>query len=396
MNMKKLIQAVLILACPILLFQGCGNRTVKKEIPMNEPVKPVTTSLMRENWGKVDNKDVFLYTLKNKNGIVVKITNYGGIITSILVPDLKGNMGDIVLGYDSLKGYLAVTPYFGAIVGRYANRIAKGTFVLDHKVYRLAINNGNNSLHGGLKGFDKVVWDVQEIDDSTGTGLILTYKSRDGEEGYPGNLDVTVTYLLNSTDELRMTIEALTDKPTPVNLCNHTYFNLGEANTDILGHLLLINADRYTVVNDELIPTGELRRVVGTPMDFRKMRRIGELINMVKGGYDHNYVLIKKDKELKLAATVDDPVSGREVNVFTTQPGVQFYTGNFLDGTIKGKSGKVYKQHYGLCLETQHFPDSPNQPSFPNTILRPGEKFNEITVYKFKKMPRTKSTISHF
>jgi aldose 1-epimerase len=396
MNMKKLIQSVLILACPLLLFQACENRPVKKEIPMNEPAKPTKTTLMRENWGKVDNKDIFLYTLKNKNGIVVKITNYGGIITSILIPDLKGNMGDIVLGYDSLKGYLKATPYFGAIVGRYANRIAKGIFVLDSKVYKLAINNGNNSLHGGLKGFDKVVWDVQEIDDSTGTGLILTYKSKDGEEGYPGNLDVTVTYLLNSADELRMTIEAKTDKPTPVNLCNHTYFNLGEANTDILGHLLLINADRYTVVNAELIPTGELRRVAGTPMDFRKMHRIGELINMVKGGYDHNYVLIKKEKELKLAATVDDPVSGREVSVFTTQPGIQFYTGNFLDGTIEGKGGKVYKQHYGLCLETQHFPDSPNQPSFPNTILRPGDKFKEITVYKFRKMTGTKPTISHF
>ncbi len=363
---------------------------------MNEPAKPVKTTLMRENWGKVDNKDVFLYTLNNKNGIVVKITNYGGIITSILTPDLKGNMGDIVLGYDSLKGYLTVTPYFGAIVGRYANRIAKGTFVLDNRVYKLAINNGNNSLHGGIKGFDKVVWDVQEIDDSTGTGLILTYKSKDGEEGYPGNLTVTVTYLLDNSDELRMTIEALTEKPTPVNLCNHTYFNLTGANTDILGHQLLINADRYTVVNDELIPTGELRKVVGTAMDFRKMRRIGELINMVKGGYDHNYVLIKKEKELKLAATIDEPVSGREVNVFTTQPGVQFYTGNFLDGTIKGKGDKVYKQHYGLCLETQHFPDSPNQPKFPNTILRPGEKFKEITVYKFKKVLQKKSTISHF
>lgn len=396
MNMKKIIQTVIILAFPVFLFQSCENRPVKKEIPMNEPAKPVKTTLMRENWGKVDNKDVFLYTLNNKNGIVVKITNYGGIITSILTPDLKGNMGDIVLGYDSLKGYLTVTPYFGAIVGRYANRIAKGTFVLDNRVYKLAINNGNNSLHGGIKGFDKVVWDVQEIDDSTGTGLILTYKSKDGEEGYPGNLTVTVTYLLDNSDELRMTIEALTEKPTPVNLCNHTYFNLTGANTDILGHQLLINADRYTVVNDELIPTGELRKVVGTAMDFRKMRRIGELINMVKGGYDHNYVLIKKEKELKLAATIDEPVSGREVNVFTTQPGVQFYTGNFLDGTIKGKGDKVYKQHYGLCLETQHFPDSPNQPKFPNTILRPGEKFKEITVYKFKKVLQKKSTISHF
>lgn len=347
---------------------------------MNDSLK---MSIMKENWGKVNNKDVFLYSLKNKNGVVVKITNYGGIITSILVPDAKGKMGDIVLGYDSLKGYLTTTPYFGAIVGRYANRIAKGTFKLEKKVYKLAINNGNNSLHGGLKGFDKMVWDAKEINDSTGVGLVLTYMSKDGEEGYPGNLDVTVTYLLNPSDKLKITIEARTDKPTPVNLCNHTYFNLGEANTTVLGHRLKINANRYTVVNDELIPTGELRPVKGTPMDFTGFHSIGERIGQVKGGYDHNYVLIKKEKELSLAATIEDPMSGREISVLTTQPGVQFYSGNFLDGTIKGKEGKVYKQHYGMCLETQHFPDSPNQPAFPNTILRPGDKFKEITVYKF-------------
>ena len=347
---------------------------------MNDLLK---MSIMKENWGKVDNKDVFLYSLKNKNGIVVKITNYGGILTSILVPDAKGKMGDIVLGYDSLKGYLTTTPYFGAMVGRYANRIAKGTFKLEKKVYKLAINNGNNSLHGGLKGFDKVVWDAQEINDSAGVGLVMTYRSPDGEEGYPGNLDVTVTYLLNPSDELKITIEAHTDKPTPVNLCNHTYFNLDEANFSVLGCRLMINADRYTVVNDELIPTGELRLVKGTPMDFRNLYDIGVRIDQVKGGYDHNYVLIKKDKELSLAAIIEDPISGREVSILTTQPGVQFYSGNFLDGTIKGKGGKVYKQHYGMCLETQHFPDSPNQPAFPNTILRPGEKFQEVTVYKF-------------
>lgn len=347
---------------------------------MNDSLK---MSIMKEKWGKVDNKDVFLYSLKNKSGIVVKITNYGGIITSILAPDAKGKMGDIVLGYDSLKGYLAATPYFGAIVGRYANRIAKGVFTLDKKTYKLAINNGNNSLHGGIKGFDKVVWDSREINDSTGVGLVLTYFSKDGEEGYPGNLNVVVTYLLNSSDELKITIEATTDKPTPVNLCNHTYFNLNEANTDILGHRLMISADRYTVVNDELIPTGELRPVKGTPMDFTDSYDIGARIGQVKGGYDHNYVLIKNENELSLAATIEDPLSGREISILTTQPGVQFYSGNFLDGTIKGKGGKVYKQHYGMCLETQHFPDSPNQPSFPNTILRRGEKFKEVTIYKF-------------
>jgi len=379
--MKNLIHNVLILVIPVLIFQGCTGRGTKEETAMNDSVK---MSIIKEKWGKVDNKDVFLYTLKNKNEIVIKISNYGGIITSILTPDRQGKMGDIVLGYDSLKGYLTTTPYFGAIVGRYANRIAKGTFKLENKVYKLAINNGNNSLHGGLKGFDKVVWDAKEINDSTETGLILTYKSKDGEEGYPGNLSVKVTYLLNSSNELKMTIEALTDKPTPVNLCNHTYFNLREAETDVLGYKLKILAYRYTPVNDELIPTGKLRVVKRTPMDFTEFHKIGDRIDQVKGGYDHNYVLIKNSNELSLAATIDDPISGREVCILTTQPGIQFYTGNFLDGTIKGKGGKIYKQHYGVCLETQHFPDSPNQPTFPNTILHPGEKFKEVTVYQFR------------
>jgi aldose 1-epimerase len=388
--MKKLIQSLLVLVFPVLLFQNCGRGTIKKEIEINNPLKK--NSIMKENWGTVDNKDVFLYSLENKNGIIVKITNYGGIITSILVPDKKGKMGDIVLGYDNLRGYLTATPYFGAIVGRYANRIAKGTFKLDNKVYKLAINNGNNSLHGGLKGFDKVVWNAHEINDSSGVGLVLTYRSKDGEEGYPGNLDVTVTYLLNLSDELKIRIEAVTDKPTPVNLCNHTYFNLREADTNILGHRLMINAGRYTFVNNELIPTGEIRPVRKTPMDFINFHSIGERIDKVKGGYDHNYVLIRSNNDLILAAIIEDPVSGREVSIFTTQPGVQFYSGNFLDGTIKGKGGKVYKQHYGVCLETQHFPDSPNQPSFPNTILRPGETFKEVTVYKFGVVQSDKDT----
>jgi aldose 1-epimerase len=339
---------------------------------------------MKEKWGRVDDQDVFLYSLENKNGIIVRITNYGGIITSILLPDRNGKPGDIVLGYDNLEGYLEATPYFGAIVGRFANRIAKGTFKLDNKIYTLAINNGNNSLHGGLKGFDKVVWNATEIIDSNGTGLKFTYRSKDGEEGYPGNLDVIVTYILTSSDELKISIEAQTDKITPINLCNHTYFNLNEAETNVLSHQLTIHADRYTVVNDEQIPTGGLRSVTGTPMDFNDFHTIGERIERVEGGYDHNYVLNKNDHELSLAAVIKDPDSGRQVSVFTTQPGVQFYTGNFLDGTIKGKGGKIYQKHYGLCLETQHFPDSPNQPSFPNSILRPGELFKEKTIFSFK------------
>jgi len=344
----------------------------------------LTPAIMKDHFGTTGQKEVFLYTLTNGNGITVKITNYGCIITSILVPDKNGRMGDIVLGYDSLNGYIANSPYFGAIVGRYANRIAKGSFILGGKRYQLAVNNGHNSLHGGLKGFDKVVWDAREITDSTSVALELTYLSRDGEEGYPGNLRVKVTYTLDNKNELTTLIEAETDKPTPVNLCNHTYFNLGEADSSILGHMLTINADRFTEVNDELIPTGKLPVVHGTPMDFNNPTEVGARIGQVKGGYDHNYVLNKKAGELSVAAKMYDPRTGRQVEVLTTQPGVQFYSGNFLDGTLHGKGGKVYKQHYGLCLETQHFPDSPNQPSFPNTILKPGEKFSEKTIYRFK------------
>jgi len=342
---------------------------------------------MKQDFGTVDGKPVYLFTMKNRNGITVRITNYGGIITSILVPDKNGKSGDIVLGYDSLKGYLEATPYFGAIVGRYANRIAKGRFNLDGKTYKLAINNGNNTLHGGIKGFDKVVWDASESYDSAGASLMLTYLSKDGEEGYPGNLSVKVTYTLTNNDEFSTLIEATTDKATPVNLCSHSYFNLAERDTSILGHMLTINADRYTVVNDEFIPTGELRPVKGTTMDFTVPHMIGQRIDQVPGappgGYDHNYVLVKTPGDLSLAATIEDPVSGRILEILTTQPGVQFYSGNFLDGTITGKGGKKYFKHWGLCLETQHFPDSPNQSTFPNTILRPGEKYSETTVYKF-------------
>ena len=342
---------------------------------------------MKEKWGNVDNKEVFLYTLKNRNGLIVKISNYGGIITRILSADKNGETGDIVLGYDSLKGYLATTPYFGAIVGRYANRLAKGQFKIDGKQYQLAINNGKNALHGGIKGFDKVVWDADFFTDSAVASLVLKYMSKDGEEGYPGNLQVKVTYALNNANELKTVIEAKTDRPTPVNLCNHSYFNLSGCDTSILDHILMLNADRYTVVDNDLIPTGELRKVKGTPMDFTSPFTIGQRIKEVEGsdpgGYDHNYVLYKKAGELSFAAKIEDIKSGRVVEIHTTQPGVQFYSGNFLDGTITGKNGKVYRQHWGLCLETQHFPDSPNQPSFPNTILRPDENFSETTIYKF-------------
>jgi aldose 1-epimerase len=382
--MKTIFVSQLVAVLSLFFLYGCNQGSNKSEKGIADSLK---ASIMKENFGTVDGKPVYLFTLKNKNGITFRITNYGGIITSILVPDKNGKFGDIALGYDSLGGYLKSTPYFGAIVGRYANRIAKGRFTLDGKTYQLAINNGNNTLHGGIKGFDKVVWDATVLSDSAGVSLILTYLSRDGEEGYPGNLSVRVTYRLTDSNEFRTLIEAATDKATPVNLCNHSYFNLSECNTSILGHRLTLNADRFTVVNDELIPTGELRPVKGTPMDFIVSHEIGERIDQVPGaapgGYDHNYVLIKKEGELSFVARLEEMNTGRILEISTTQPGVQFYSGNFLDGTITGKGGKVYKKHWGLCLETQHFPDSPNQKSFPNTILRPGEKYSETTVYKF-------------
>jgi aldose 1-epimerase len=367
----------------ILIVSSLGSCHRSQNAANNQTNTASTPAIMKTHFGNTGGKEVFLYTLTNSNGITVKITNYGGIITSILTPDKSGRMGDIVLGYDSLNDYIANSPYFGAIVGRYANRIARGSFALGGKRYKLAVNNGNNSLHGGLKGFDKVVWDAKEISGSNSVSLELTYLSKDGEEGYPGNLAVKVTYTLDDRDELTVLIEAESDKPTPVNLCNHTYFNLSEADTSILGHMMTICADRFTEVNDELIPTGKLPAVGGTAMDFNNPTAIGARIAQVKGGYDHNYVLSKKPGELSLAAQVYDPRTGRRVGVCTTQPGVQFYTGNFLDGTIHGKGGKIYRQHYGFCLETQHFPDSPNQPAFPNTILKPGEKFAEKTIFKF-------------
>jgi aldose 1-epimerase len=378
--MKTIFSKILLSGLIIILFDGCSGSSNRSKSDTGDSVKQ---SIMKQNFGIADGKPVYLFTLSNENGITVKITNYGGIITSILVPDKNGKFGDIVLGYDSLKGYLEATPYFGAIVGRYANRIAKGRFRLDGKTYKLAINNGNNALHGGIKGFDKVVWDASESSDTAHVSLILTYLSKNGEEGYPGNLSVKVTYTLTKNDEFRTLIEATTDKATPVNLCNHSYFNLSESDTSILGHLLTINADRFTVVNDELIPTGELRPVAGSPMDFTKPFAIGARIAQVKGGYDHNYVLLKKSGELSHAAKLEDPGTGRILEIYTTQPGVQFYSGNFLDGTITGKGGKIYRQHWGLCLETQHFPDSPNQSAFPNTILKQGEKYSETTLYKF-------------
>ncbi|MBC6989394.1 aldose epimerase family protein [Hymenobacter sp. BT491] len=347
-------------------------------------MKPTSSS-----FGKTqDGTEVQLFTLTNAHGMKATITNYGGTVTSLLVPDKNGKLGDVVLGFDNVSGYqspafLKSGPYFGALIGRYGNRIKAGKFTVDGKAYTLAKNNGPNSLHGGRKGFDKVVWKAEPGSSAEGQTLKLTYVSKDGEEGYPGNLNVTVVYTLTDQDELKIDYSATTDKVTPVNLTNHSYFNLNHGQgKDILGHEVTIPADRYTVVDATLIPTGELRPVKGTPFDFTTPHAIGERIAQVPGGYDHNWVL-NNASGMHAAASVYDPASGRTMDVTTTEPGVQFYTGNFLDGTLTGKGGTVYGKHAGFCLETQHFPDSPNQTKFPSTLLKPGDTLHSTTVYKF-------------
>jgi aldose 1-epimerase len=338
-----------------------------------------------------EKKPVDLYTLTNINGVEVGIMTYGGIVVSLKVPDRKGQLQEVTLGYDTLDGYLKNnSPYFGALIGRYGNRIGKGRFSLGGREYRLATNNGESHLHGGNRGFDKVVWKPTEVRGQKSVGLKLDYVSADGEEGYPGALTVTAVYTLTNDNELKIDYEATTTKETIVNLTNHAYFNLG-ADANILKHEVMINADRFTPISEAFIPTGELSSVKGTPMDFTKPLAIGARINqkdeqrqLVRGnGYDHNWVLKRKDSGLSLAARVEEPTSGQVLEVFTTEPGVQFYTGNFLDGTIKGKAGQVYQQRAGFCLETQHFPDSPNHPNFPSTVLKPGQKYATTTVYKF-------------
>jgi aldose 1-epimerase len=336
-----------------------------------------------------DGQSIDLYTLTNKNGMQVAITNFGGIVVRIKVADRNGKAEDVVLGYDSLDGYVSDKAYFGAIVGRYGNRIAQGKFALDGATYTLARNNGENSLHGGTKGFNKAVWAAREVAAKDGPSVELKYTSKDGEEGYPGNLAVKVVYTLTDRNELKIDYSATADKKTVLNLTNHSYFNLNPAGSDILQHILMIDADRFTPVDSGLIPTGELKGVVGTPFDFRKPTAIGarieqddEQIKLGKG-YDHNFVLNKRGKGVELAARVVEPTTGRVLEVLTDQPGVQFYSGNFLDGTVRGKSSKVYSRRSAFCLETQHFPDSPNHPKFPTTELKPGEKYQSTTIYKF-------------
>ena len=350
-----------------------------------------------EPFGKTDRGEaVSVYTLKNAHGVAVRVMDYGGIILSLLVPDRSGRLDDVVLGYDSLAGYLRSSPYFGALIGRYGNRIAHGRFALDGKTYTLAKNNGPNHLHGGLRGFDKVVWAVTPFEHSDSVGLVLRYTSPDGEEGYPGTLRTTVTYTLTSANELIFDYSATTDRATPVNLTQHSYFNLaGEGKGDILGHVVTLNADRFTPVDSTLIPTGELKSVAGTPFDFRRPTPIGARIDQddvqlrYGPGYDHNFVLNKSGggHDPTFAARVYEPGSGRVMEIYTTEPGLQFYSGNFLDGTLHGKKLVVYRRRYGFAMETQHYPDSPNKPTFPSTILHPGESYHSRTTYRFGVQP---------
>jgi aldose 1-epimerase len=352
---------------------------------------PREASVTRGPFGKLpDGTAVEVFTLTNASGVEIRAITYGGIIVSIRTPDRSGAFADIALGYDTLDGYVKNSPYFGSITGRYANRIAKGRFTLDGAAYALATNNGPNHLHGGLKGFNKVVWAAEPFKTARGVGVALTYTSRDGEEGYPGTLRARVTYTLTERNELIVDYEATTDKATVVNLTQHTYFNLAGAGArDILGHELQIDADRYTPADATLIPTGELAPVTGTPFDFRKPAPIGARINQdhpqlkAGGGYDHNFVLVRTGPGLAHAARVVEPATGRTLDVSTTEPGIQVYTGNFLDGTITGKAGRVYPHRSGFCLETQHYPDSPNQPAFPSTVLRPGQEYKTTTVFTF-------------
>ncbi|MDR1864531.1 MAG: galactose mutarotase [Bacteroidales bacterium] len=385
MKQVKVITGIAIAAvlAAVLAVVSCGGN------------KQSEAGIKKSDFGQFKGEPVALYTLTNHQGVVVKISTYGGTVTELHVPDRDGKLGDVVLGFDRLDGYLSPeyesnNPNFGAIIGRYGNRIAKGKFTLEGIEYTLATNNGENHLHGGNIGFNRVVWKANPIEGETENALELTYACKDMEEGYPGNLNVTVTYILTDSNELKISYMATTDKATPCNLTNHSYFNLSAGlQPTIAGHELTILADKYTEVDGGLIPTGNLPEVAGTPMDFTTAYPIGARIDAdfeqlkLGGGYDHNWVLRNDNGSMALAATVYEPQSGRCMEVFTTEPGVQFYAGNFLDGTLTGKGGVKYEKRAGLCLETQHFPDSPNQPAFPSSILQPGSIYHTQTVYQF-------------
>ncbi|MBC7363084.1 MAG: galactose mutarotase [Candidatus Aminicenantes bacterium] len=340
-------------------------------------------TVKEETVAALEGKEIKFFKLENSHGLQAVLMNYGATLISLFVPDRQGQLADITLGFDTFEEYLGNNPYFGATIGRYANRIGGGRFVLEGKEYQLAKNEGESHLHGGIKGFDKVIWEAQLVGNSHSAGIKFHYLSPDGEEGYPGNLDCQVNYLLTDDNELHISYLAKTDKTTHVNLTHHSYFNLaGQGEGDILGHELQIWASRYLPVRQGLIPTGELAEVNGTPFDFRQPTKIGERMDQVPGGYDHNYVLDHQGV-LNLAARVFEPVSGRLMELYTTEPGLQFYSGNFLDGSIKGKAGKIYGKYAAFCLEPQHFPDTPNNPHFPSSILRPGETYQSLTIFKF-------------
>ena len=369
---------ILLVTMGLATLVGCAS-TEKKSVGQ----------ISKRPFGELaDKTPVDLYTLRNNNGAEVGISTYGGLVIFMKVPDKNGKFGDVVLGYDNLAGYLKDTPYFGAMIGRYGNRIAKGKFTLDGKEYTLAINNGPNALHGGIKGFDKVVWDAKILVSASGPSLELKYVSKDGEEGYPGNLSVTAVYTLLEDNALKLDYTATTDKDTVINLTQHSYFNLS-GKGDILKHVVMIPADKFTPVDSTLIPTGELKPVDGTPFDFRQPTAIGARIDQTDeqlkfgGGYDHNWVINKPMGELGLMAQVYDPSSGRVLEVLSTEPGLQFYTGNFLDGKITGKGGWKYEFRDAFCMEPQHYPDSPNHPQFPTVALKPGEVYKNTIIFKF-------------
>ncbi len=381
---KKALAALAVVL--VSLVPACKNGTEAPRATAAKEGGP-TMEVRKELFGRLaDGTAVDVFTLVNKAGLEARVTNYGAILVSLKVPDRKGVLADVNLGFDTLDGYLGTHPYFGAIIGRYGNRIAQARFTLEGVEYRLAANNNANTLHGGIKGFDKVVWTAEPVRSAGGAGVKLTYLSKDGEEGFPGNLSVTVVYTLTDADELEIRYEATTDKATVLNLTNHAYWNLkGEGNGNILGHILRLEADALTAVDSaaNLIPTGEILAASGTPFDFTAPHAIGERIALVEGGYDHNFVLRGGGGTMALAAYVEEPESGRVMEVWTDQPGIQLYTGNFLDGTVVGKGGKAYRKHFAFCLETQHFPDSPNHPNFPSTILEPGQTYRSTTVHKF-------------
>jgi len=379
--MKKQIQLLSFISLIFLIACNNNNTNEPEEQSKETTMK---SSISEEPFGTHNGENVTKYTLTNPAGMQVGIINYGGTITDIITPDKSGNKGNVVLSFDSLSGYLQKgNPFFGALIGRYGNRIANGKFTLDGQQYTLAGNDHGNSLHGGNKGYDKVVWKAEKLPGDS--SLQLTYASKDGEEGYPGNLNIKVLYTLTSANGIKIDYTATTDKATPVNLTNHAYFNLSAGkDSTILGHHLLINADKFTEVNDKLIPTGKLPEVKGGPMDFTTEKMIGKDIAQVKGGYDHNWIISRKGNDVEKAAELYDPSSGRLMEVWTTEPGLQFYSGNFLDGTLTNtRGGATYVKHAALCLETQHYPDSPNQPAFPNTILKPGDTYRQVTIYKF-------------